>query len=101
MTNQTTNNDSLFELAKILSHQTDFHEILKLVAHRSSQLLKADQALILMVNPDTRETIKTVIKNGKSEEHESQREINTNIGGWIIHYKKSFLSKDIKKDTGS
>ena len=59
---QETHKDQLFELAKTLSHQTDFQEILSLVANKSSQFLKADQALILMVNPDTRETIKTVIK---------------------------------------
>lgn len=98
MSLQNTNKEDLFELAKILSHQTDFQEILRLVALKSSQLLRADQALILMVNPDTRETIKTVIKNGKSTEQDNHREIHTNIGGWIIHYKKSFLSKDIHKD---
>jgi len=90
--------DDLFELAKTLSHQTDFQEILRLVANKSAQLLRADLALILMVNPDTRETIKTIIRDGKSSEQEGFREIHTNIGGWIINYKKSFFSKDIHKD---
>lgn len=98
MSKENINKEVLFELAKTLSHSTDFKEILRLVAHRSSQLLKADQALILMVNPDTRETIKTVIKNGKSSEQENYKEIHKNIGGWIIHHKKSFSSKDIQKD---
>ena len=98
MQKQIKNNDYLIELAKTLSHQTDFQEILRLVAHRASQLLSADQVLILLVNPDTRETIKTVIKNGKSADHENHRDINTNIGGWIINYRKSFLSKEIHTD---
>jgi len=95
---QIVNKEDLFELAKTLSHQTDFQEILRLVAHRSSQFLRADQALILMVNPDTRETIKTVIKNGKTSYHENYQSIHTNIGGWIINYKQSFFCKDIQKD---
>jgi len=98
LSKQITRNENLFELGKTLSHQTDFQEILRLVALKSSQLLQADQALILMVNPDTRQTIKTVIRDGKSSEVENYREIHTNIGGWILHYKKSFVSKNIQKD---
>ena len=86
MLKQITNTHDLLELAKTLSHQTDFKEVLKLVAQKSAQLLKADLALILMVNPDTRETIKTIIKDGKSSDQEICREICTNVGGWIIHY---------------
>ena len=92
------NTQDLFELAKILRHQTDFQLVLKLIAQKSAQLLKADLALILMVNPDTRETIKTIIRDGKSAEQENCREIYTNVGGWIINYKEPFVSKDIHKD---
>ena len=88
----------IFELAKTLSHQTDFQEVLRLVAFKSAQILQADLALILMVNPDTRETIKTVIKNGKFSEQEKYREIYTNVSGWIIKYKESFSTNDIHKD---
>lgn len=98
MSKQLTDTHDLFELARTLSHQTDFKEVLRLVAQKSAQLLRADLALIQMVNPDTRETVKTIIKDRKSSEQENCREIYTNVGGWIIHYKKSFLSKDIHKD---
>ncbi len=91
-------NDDLITLARILTHQTDFNEVLRLVAHKASQLLGADLALIVMVNPDTRETIKTVIKNGKYSEQKEYRKIYINVAGWIIKYKKSFLSYDIQRD---
>lgn len=98
MVSQITNPQDLFELAKILRHQIDFQQLLKLVAHKSAQWLKADLALILMVNPDTRETIKTIIRDGKTPDQENCREIYTNVGGWIINYKKSFVSPNIHKD---
>ncbi len=98
MLKQFQNNTDLITFAKILAQQTDFDEVLRLVAHKSTQLLKADLALILMVNPDTRETINTVIKDGRNYEQKAYRKIHINIGGWIINYKKSFLSKDIHKD---
>ena len=95
---QITNTQDLFDLAKILRHQTDFQEVLRLVAHKSAQLLEADLALILMVNPDTRQTIKTMIRDGKATDNEKYGAIHTNVSGWMIHYKKTFLSKDIHKD---
>lgn len=98
MSQQIPNQDNLLELAKTLIRQTNFQEVLRLVANKSSQFLRADQALILMVNPATRETIKTIMRNGKSMESDNCREIYTNVSGWILHYKKSFLSKDIHKD---
>ncbi len=98
MSKQIKHSEDLFEFAKILSYQTDFNEVLRLVAHQSTQFLRADLALILMVNPDTRETVKTVMRDGKYSEQEEYRTIHINVGGWIISYRKSFISKDIHND---
>ena len=98
MSKQIKHSEDLFEFAKILSYQTDFNEVLRLVAHQSTQFLRADLALILMVNPDTRETVKTVMRDGKYSEQEEYRTIHINVGGWIINYRKSFFSKDIHND---
>ena len=98
MSKQIKNNEDLFEFAKLLSYQTDFNEVLRLIAHQSTQFLKADLALIEMVNPDTRETVKTIFKDGKYNEMEEYRSIHINIGGWIINYKKPFYSKNIHTD---
>ena len=87
-----------FELAKILGQQTDFQEVLRLVAHKAAQLLKADLALILMLNPDTRETVKTILKDGKNIEKKEYHEIHIHVGGWIISKRKPFLSQKIQTD---
>ncbi len=90
--------DDLVEFAKILGQQTDFQEVLKLVAHKSAQFLKADLALVLMLNPDTRETVNTIIKDGKSIDQKEYRDIHIHVGGWIINNCKPFLSQNIQED---
>lgn len=88
----------LFEFAKILGQQTDFREVLRLVAHNSAQFLKADQALILMLNPDTRQTVKTIIQDGKHFDQKEYRYIHIHVGGWIVTNAKPFFSQNIQKD---
>ncbi|UCF64584.1 MAG: sigma-54-dependent Fis family transcriptional regulator [bacterium] len=91
-------NEELIEFAKILGQQTDFQEVLRLVAHKATQFLKADLALILMLNPDTRETVKTIMKDGKHIEQREYQDIHIHIGGWIVNHSKPFLSRNIQKD---
>ncbi len=98
MLNRIKHDDNLFEIAKILGQQTDFNEVLRIVAQKSSQLLKADFALVLMLNPDTRETVKTIFKEGQSIKQKEYLDIHIHIGGWIISNLKPFLSQHIQKD---
>lgn len=89
---------NIFEIAKVLGQQTDFNEVLRIVAQKSSQLLKANFALVLMLNPDTRETVKTIYKEGQSIKQKEYLDIHIHIGGWIITNRKPFLSQHIQKD---
>jgi transcriptional regulator with GAF, ATPase, and Fis domain len=98
VTSSIINSEDLFEFTKILGQQTDYKEVLRLVAHTSSKILKADLALILMLNPDTRETVKTIYKEGQLIEPKQYREIHIHIGGWIVDSKNSFFSKSIQRD---
>ena len=98
MTQNTIQNNDLFELAKILTQQTEFQEVIKLIAQKSAQLMKADLALILMLNPDTRETVITIIKEGKFLEQKGYRNIHIHVGGWIVSKGESFISQDIQTD---
>ena len=58
------NSDILIEFAFLLNQQTDLKEMLRLVSNRASSLLNAEHSLILMVNPRTRRTVKTMFKGG-------------------------------------
>jgi Nif-specific regulatory protein len=90
--------DSLFDLAALLSHQDDFDEILRLVSSRASELFKVKLASIIMINPQTQKTIKTIIRDGKKTDTNHHAFVQNNIVGWAIKNDQSFVSNNIKKD---
>jgi transcriptional regulator with GAF, ATPase, and Fis domain len=98
LSQQSQYNKDFFEFAKIMGQQTDFEEVLRLVAHNSAQFLKADLSLILMLNPDTRETVNTIMKDGQNIEQREYRDIRIHVGGWIIANHQSIVSPNIQQD---
>jgi len=88
---------SLIELAQILSQQSDYEEVLRLVVEKASSLVNSDAALIMMINPRTRNTIKTIFAE-KYIGDEQNHFVHTNISGWVILNNSSLLSADIKSD---
>jgi len=98
MADAKINKEDLFEFAKLLVYQTDYEELVRLIASKSIQLFKADLISIQMLNPDTRKTVKTIFKDGKSNDQKKYRDIHIHIGGWIISKKESFVSNNIQTD---
>ncbi|MGH7600586.1 MAG: hypothetical protein ACREOI_29880 [bacterium] len=72
MKNDRLEFEHLIDLAGALSQQNDFQEILRVVAQQAMSLLHAETALILMVNPRTRNTVKTVMREGQSGDADSK-----------------------------
>lgn len=87
----------LVEMAEILGRQSGYEEVLRLVVERASGLVNADSALIMMINPKTRDTIKTIYAEKNSAE-EQNHFLHTNICGWVLIKRTSLLSPDIKQD---
>jgi kynureninase len=52
--------ESLLDLAQILSKQNDYDEVLRLVTEKASGLVNSNTSLIMMINPKTQNTIKTL-----------------------------------------
>lgn len=90
--------ESLVDLAQILGRQSDYDEVLRLVVEKASSLVHSDSAFIMMINPRTRTTIKTIYAE-KNVDDESTRFVHTNFSGWVIVHGTSLLSPDIKCDT--
>ena len=91
--------NKLIELASILSRQSDFHEVLRLVTQKAFGLMNAEIALILMINPSTRQTIKTFYKAGKEVGDGKYQVIHNYLSGWVISNKIGFFSEDIQNDS--
>ena len=89
---------AFIDLARNLGQQADFREILRLVAHHAAQSAGADLALILMLNPETRETVRTIFRDGTPIEQKAYRNIHIHVGGWIVNNGARFLSSDLRRD---
>jgi hypothetical protein len=62
--------EKVLGLAMLLSQQNDFQEILRFIASKGLTLFNADSITIVMVNPATQHTIKTLMREGTSgDEH--------------------------------
>ena len=98
MKSSTHNWEALIDLATVLSQQNDFQEILRLVAQKAVSLLRAETALILMLNPRTQETVKTVMREGQVGDERKFKTVQNQISGWLMQNQQPLWSEDLKRD---
>ncbi len=92
------NYEALIELAIILGQFNDYDETVQLITAKAKNLCKADAARIMMLNPRTRETVKTIFSQSKETDNTQQHLLHTNLSGWILKNKRAFLSDDLQTD---
>lgn len=90
--------ESIIELAQILGQQNDYGEVLRLAVEKASQLITSDSTLIMMINPKTRDTIKTIYAE-RNLGDEQNHFVHLNVSGWVIVNNHSLLSEDLKSDS--
>ncbi len=95
----TSKLEAIVELAHILKQESDFNQILQIVTEKACELFSADIALLMMTNPQTHNTIKTVFSEKNDSYVRDSHAIDSSISGWVLKYKNVFLSPDISKDT--
>ena len=88
----------LLELAQMLAEQNDFHEMLRVTAKHAASLMHAESATIMMLNPQTHHTVKTVASEGREPEDQAQRLARVHVSGWVIKHAQPFLSFDLRQD---
>jgi len=91
--------ESLIELASILGKQNNFREILRLVGQKASSWLRAETALVMMINPRTRETVKTLFMEGNEADNGPYQFAHTYLSGWVIAKNRGVLSKNVQEDS--
>ena len=90
--------EKVLSLAQVLSQQSDFQEILRLIASKGLTLFNADSFTIDMVNPATQHTIKTLLRQGAACDDRHLHLLRVNIAGWVMKHGEPFLSGDISAD---
>ena len=90
--------EQLIEFAETLCQQNSFQEMLRLTAQKIAHFLNAEIVLIMMLNPRTQETVKTIIKEGVKVSHPRYRSVQNQVSGWLMKERKPLLSLDLKND---
>ena len=98
MNSYSDKQELIFELASLLSHQSDFSEILRVVSTKTAAIFNAEVASIVMINPRTQETLKTVIEKKKGINKEKYQLTQSIIIGWVMKNKSPFLSNNLIND---
>jgi transcriptional regulator with GAF, ATPase, and Fis domain len=88
----------LLDLSVLLSHQDDFQEILRLITVKGMALFEADMLSVVMINPKTQNTIKTLMREGMTKDDRSIHLLHVNVIGWVQKYHQPFLSQDLATD---
>ena len=91
--------DALLECADLFGRQIDYQEILRLVIAKAISLFNAETASVVMINPKTQHTIKTIMREGKVDGIPGLQLVQTNVVGWVNTHKQPFLSDDVAKDS--
>jgi transcriptional regulator with GAF, ATPase, and Fis domain len=91
--------DALLELALLLGQANDYDEVLRLITQHTATLFGSDTTLLSMINPTTRQTIKTIYAEGKTEADKKYHLLNNSLSGWVINHYRSFMTADLKRDS--
>lgn len=90
--------ESLVEMARLLQRQDELDEVIRVITQTSKTLLQADVSLVLMINPRTRQTIKTLGQEGGLNEHRDYHFLHNFLSGWVILNQRPFHTSDLVKD---
>jgi Nif-specific regulatory protein len=91
--------ESLIELASILEQQNDFQEVLRLTTHKAASLMESQTALVMMINPSTRETVKTIYREDRGIDNNRYQFVHTYFSGWVLENRQGFLSENVRTDS--
>lgn len=98
MSNETKILDEIIEIASVLNNETSFEEMLRFISEKTLRMFDCDYVHISVFNPQTQNTVKTVIKDDRIADLASIHLINLNISGWVLKNRKSFLSNNLSED---
>ncbi len=90
--------DTLIKLASLLQENSDLRENFQLIQKNIREYFTVDQIYLSMINPRTRNDIKTLIADGKLKEQSAYDNLQIDISSWIIHNNKSFYTQSLEED---
>ena len=71
--------EALIELAHILKQESDFKQMLQIITEKARLLFAADFALLMMINPQTHNTLRTVFSGREETTEGESHAVNSSI----------------------
>ncbi len=91
--------ETLIEFVHLINVQSDFSEILRLISQQATTLFDAEMVAVLLLNPRTRDTVKTIFKRGLKLTNPKYNSVQRQVNGWMLKHGHSFFTSDIQTDS--
>jgi len=92
--------EGLNRLAQALSSTFDIDTILNTIVQVSLSLCRAQHASILLLDPVTKETVKTLVRRSDSSHKEIDHTVNAVVAGWVIEHNTPLLADNLVAGVG-
>lgn len=90
--------EKLIELAAALNRQCDAAGVVRTITGQAAALLRAEHVFLFMLNPRTRETLRTMDRHSTGTSDPLLRQIETYTSGWIMRCQQPLHSPDLTRD---
>lgn len=87
---------SLIELSHVLSHMENYDAILTTIIRKASDFLSTPHAHLELINPSTRQTIKTIV-NHQVDDDLLYRKARMLVSGWVFKHNQTCWIPQAKK----
>ena len=87
--------EELQRLAQSLSSIVSVYKTLEEVGNCCLKLCKAERIAILLVNRDTSESVRSLVRGFSAEEGEINHLLNSLVAGWVLRHRDALLTDDV------
>ncbi|MBI1805758.1 MAG: sigma 54-interacting transcriptional regulator [Ignavibacteria bacterium] len=87
--------EGLNRLAQTLCSTLEIDEILSAIIDASLTLCHAHQASIVLMDPSTKETVKTLVHEAGTSRERIEHTVNMLVAGWILEHQKPFRADNL------
>jgi len=88
----------LNDLSRAIGASVDSQDIIHKIVDRSMRAVQAEQTVVTLVDTDSSEPMKTLVRAMTSSSEHPQYHLNENLLGWMHLYKKPLLTNDPTDD---
>jgi sigma-B regulation protein RsbU (phosphoserine phosphatase) len=88
----------LNDLSRAIGASVDSQDIIRKIVDRSMRAVQAEQTVVTLVDSDSSEPMKTLVRAMTSSSEHPQYHLNENLLGWMHLYKKPLLTNEPAED---